>query len=383
MAAEVAIIFAHTTGRTLVLPPAIRFYLLDKNSKEEENFSTFNTFFDLKKIMESMTIITMKDFLEKVAAKGLLKSPLPQGETPNSLVDVVPRGKLWGYLEKACYVENWCPGKQFIGFHFYKNNSHSLRTQESNNDKIIFGKFHMKSKRLKEMIAHGRKLRIYDETLHKEIAIYFPGDYRETHRILTHYYTYLYWENPKIQKIYKRIVRDRLHYHDIIFCYAGLIVKQIHHDASKLLPYAAIPSLQHANYKTLGGNTNVDATYFAFHIRRGDFQYHDTRISAETIWQNTKHLLNASISSIIYISTDEKDKSFFKPFYESGYTIKFLSDYLSIIQERKHQDSHLLKTKFNMNHIGMIEQVICANAHTFIGTPYSTFTGYITRMRGN
>jgi hypothetical protein len=30
----------------------------------------------------------------------------------------------------------------------------------------------------------------------------------------------------------------------------------------------------------------------------------------------------------------------------------------------------------------MVEQVVCANAHTFIGTPLSTFTGFITRMRG-
>jgi hypothetical protein len=30
----------------------------------------------------------------------------------------------------------------------------------------------------------------------------------------------------------------------------------------------------------------------------------------------------------------------------------------------------------NQNYVGMIEQVICANAHTFIGTPLSTFTGF-------
>lgn len=37
----------------------------------------------------------------------------------------------------------------------------------------------------------------------------------------------------------------------------------------------------------------------------------------------------------------------------------------------------------NENYVGMVEQLICANAHTFIGTPLSTFTSYITRMRGH
>jgi hypothetical protein len=404
MAAEVAIIFAHATGRTLVLPPAMRFYLLEKNKGVDENLSTFSTFFDLKKISESMTIISMKEFLENVAAKGLLKKPLPLGVTPSTFLEKNPRKELWDYLESACYCESWQPGKQFIGFHMYPNvssydeSNRQLRINKGlrggkerdiNREKeVVFGKFHTQSPRFKEMVAHGRKLRPYDETIHSERAIYFPGDYRETHRILTHYYTYLYWENPHIQKVYKRIVRDRLHYHDIIFCTAGYIVKQIHNDASKVSPYKPIPSPQNADRKTLGGNSNLDATYYAYHIRRGDFQYEDTRMSAETIWENTKHLLNSSISSLIYIATDEKNKEFFKPFLESGFTIKFLDDYmplllanqLHIISSSSHNNKN--QNTFNMNHVGMVEQVICANAHTFIGTPYSTFTGYITRMRG-
>ena len=38
--------------------------------------------------------------------------------------------------------------------------------------------------------------------------------------------------------------------------------------------------------------------------------------------------------------------------------------------------------EINQNYVGMIEQVVCANADVFIGTPLSTFTAYITRMRG-
>jgi hypothetical protein len=34
--------------------------------------------------------------------------------------------------------------------------------------------------------------------------------------------------------VYRRVVRDRLHYHDDIFCAAGKMVQQLHRDAAAL-----------------------------------------------------------------------------------------------------------------------------------------------------
>jgi hypothetical protein len=44
--------------------------------------------------------------------------------------------------------------------------------------------------------SHERKLVPYDATMHSERAVYFPGDYRNEYRILTHFYTYLYFAEP-------------------------------------------------------------------------------------------------------------------------------------------------------------------------------------------
>lgn len=53
------------------------------------------------------------------------------------------------------------------------------------------------------------------------VRYFCSGDYREKVRLLTHFYSYLFWANPVEEHIYKRLVRDRLHYRDQIFCAAG------------------------------------------------------------------------------------------------------------------------------------------------------------------
>jgi hypothetical protein len=108
-----------------------------------------------------------------------------------------------------------------------------------------------------------------------------------------------------------RLVRDRLHYTDPIFCGAGRAV-QILLEESQLLPRSqsssnpipsapsqcrqrsslvqypastssAPPVITCQDSVTLGGDTTVGPTYHAVHIRRGDFQYKHTRISAEEV----------------------------------------------------------------------------------------------------
>jgi hypothetical protein len=54
--------------------------------------------------------ITMPDFLATIASTGLLSKPLPENDTG------LLRLPLWNYLESACYVRQWSPGKTFIAF---------------------------------------------------------------------------------------------------------------------------------------------------------------------------------------------------------------------------------------------------------------------------
>lgn len=344
MALEVVILFAKITGRILVFPPQAVLYLLVKNRKWGDNKSTMEDYFDFDRLRagNSLDTMGMKEFLEAIAKPGLLNAPLPDGN-----VDLIKK-PLWEYLEKASYSRLWAPGKSFIGFNISRDLYDSSRMPNS-----YIGDFSSTSpQRIAEFSLGGkRELQAYNESFHSHRSIFFAG--YEQNRMLTHFYSYLFFATAEEDRLAKRFMRDRLRYHDEIFCVGSRIIE-------RLLQLEGSPLDTH------------NPKYIAFHIRRGDFQQKHTRLPAEKIVELTNHLVPDRKDRIAYIATDEGNRSFFEPFVREYKQIVFLNDVSanSGIEE------------VNANYVGMIEQVVCAGADTFIGTPLSTFTAYITRMRG-
>lgn len=112
--------------------------------------------------------------------------------------------------------------------------------------------------------------------------------------------------------------------------------------------------------------------YNAVHVRRND---HLVRYDSQFWLYRVRTVYNITPSSILYISTDEKNLNFFSEFIRTGYTVLFrhnLSELFNL-----HIDNSLFQTDVQ----GMAEQLICSNADNFVPAFHSTFTTYIKRLR--
>lgn len=339
MSLEVCILFALATGRILVLPPDSVLYLMVLNSKWKNNKKGIQNYIDLNRT--GLDIIDMPTFLtENAVSNDYLQKPYPFDK------DVSVGGKkLWSYLEAACYSRVWKPGKTFMVF--------NITTSSSGG--VSFGNKFNIDKRRYHIISFGgsnRQLIPYDSEIHSHRTIYFAGTGKN--RILTIFYAYLFFAEPVLDKLMKRFVRDRVRYHDIVYCVASKIVSKL-----KALSDSSSSS-KYPNYVT-------------FHIRRGDFQHKWVKIPAEEIIANVQkeNLVQNMHQRIAYIATDEKNASFFQPFHKVFKAVYFLKDFKKDWQ-----------TLENMNWLGLVDKVVASTGDVFIGTPLSTFTSYITRMRG-
>jgi GDP-fucose protein O-fucosyltransferase len=90
-------------------------------------------------------------------------------------------------------------------------------------------------------------------------------------------------------------------------------------------------------------------------------------VEIDVIFNNTFDVLEEN--STIYIATDERNRTFFNLLQEH-YKIYFMDDFKDLLEG------------VNTNYYGMVDQLIVSRGRTFIGTYYSTFTGYINRIRG-
>ena len=344
MQMEAVLVFAAATGRTLVLPPDQPMYLLNKG-KGHHNEHSFADFFPFDYISHVVPVVSMDEFMRRKAVTGHLHSSIdgsvmypPGNKSAFSGTDARDRNAMWEYLRVAATCPPWKCMREYLviplrpGF----NSSLSPDAADYERKRLVFAgdkKFGME-----------RQGRYYDQHWHNTKVIHFISKPGGGYRLLQHYYTFIHFEDEAMDRFYKRFVRDYVHYIPVIFCKAALIIRSLLDEGS--------------------------GVYSSWHVRRGEFQYRETRLPAEDLLKNVGHFIPQN--ELLFIATDERNKSFFDPFLGRFPRVRFLDDYTELAGLEG----------LNPNYLGMIDQVVCTRGRLFMGTWFSTFTGYITRMRG-
>lgn len=369
MAMETVVGLAVAMGRTLVLPPAQGMYLLGKDKSKQNTHFSFADFFPMHEMAEEnagLEIITTEQFLLAEAMTGNLidkdtgePSFPPHNRTNWDGEDVKP---LKEWLRNVTYIEHmWKPGECLAAFPASGDHKDVLALEKM--QKIVVEERGLNTdhflgnpaavdgdplERMHENIAGRHKLCVYDEVMQKQLVVHFMCYHKMRIRYLVHFYAFLYFEDWRQDLWMKRFMRDHMRYMDEIQCAAARVVEKVRERSRQF-------------------NPDMNGAFDTFHIRRGDFQFKTTRISADEILANSKEVLN--LKKTIFIATDERDKKFFKPMTDL-YDVVFLDDFMHVL------------AGVNTNYFGMIDQLVAAKGDIFVGCWFSTFTGFINRMRG-
>lgn len=347
-------------GRVLVLPPAQKMYLLGHRNVG------FGDFFPLKEIAKELAgleIVTMEQFLNEVGGKVAdfetgKPAPLPEGRTnwDGKTDDVKETLNPW--LRSIAANPDWDPEECIAAFpkstdpedyvelqHIFEDIREKLPNPES-----FVGRptpvNASTTERMREFMATRERLCLYTPELQNAKIVHFSGKAKMSGRLLVHFYAFLFFQDYKSDLWMKRFVRDHVRYTDDVQCAAARIIEAVR---------------KHSNDK---GNKGI---YDAFHIRRGDFQYKKTRVEATAILEIAMDQIPQGTT--VYVGTDERHKSFFKSMTDY-WDVLFLDDFADLLGG------------IDKTHFGMIDQLVTSKGRTFFGCWFSTFTSYITRLRG-
>jgi len=338
--------------------------IIDQEKKKAFAFSDFYHIESLDREHEGLDIISMEDFLKREGTTGRLKnSKNSVVKPPKNVVDWNDKNldPLWDYLRTVGHVKKFDPWSCIAaipsaeGEEAITDLQNIMEDVKKLPDRDFAGNPIDVSapavERLQEMRADRNELCVYDREMQGQRLLHFKQDPDAGHRLLVHFYAFIFFQDWKYDLWTKRFVRDHVRYLDEIMCAAGRIVSKLRKMARKR------------------DEKNKDGHFDTMHIRRGDFaeQYKDTQISAKKLFKKSKRELTPG--SILFIATDQSDKKYFKPFSDV-YDVVYLSDFKDLI------------SNLNVSYYPMLDQIIASKGRVFFGTYLSTFTGYITRLRG-
>lgn len=332
MAMETVVAMAFATGRTLVMPPAQGMYLLRKDRGKQNTDFSFADFFHLETLSkehDGIDIISTEEFLKREALTGNLRNKttgevaLPPGNRTNwDGQDLKP---FKDYMRSVIYTPLWSPGSCLVAFPasgepqdvehlhqmLYTIHSEGRRNSASalfeNNPTPVNAST---IDRMREALAGRRELCIYDEEMQQAPVIHFMCYHKMRVRLLTHFYSFLFFEDWRHQLWIHRFVRDHLRYLDELQCAAARVVTELRSIATRDV------------------ENNPQGHFDAFHIRRGDFQFKETRLDANELYSRSKQYVPEG--SILYIATDERKKDFFKIFGEH-YKVYYLDNFKHLV----------------------------------------------------
>jgi hypothetical protein len=326
---ETVFILAHILNRTLVLPPKFHIYLTKQPSLLED-------YWDLIDMRKAIGVLTHEEYCREV------------GVSAEELLDF----NTWGlFMEKKAVpnVPNWDMQNQVLVFPSAKECEKS-----SNHKKYAFPD-------LKGFAAEHRIRNLLEISQEMIDSDHMHFKTRDEHRLFGIYYTFIYFADARWYSFYVSLARKYLHYRSEISDAAEYVAEQI-----------------------LFLNSSSSG-FGAMHLRRGDFaqQYSFTQIDPKTIAENVDALFEPKFP--MYISSDESNDLFYKIF-ETNYIVYRRKDLERMLREirdstKDRSNPHFFEVLENENFYGAIEQMICFASRTFVGTPLSTFTGFIHRMR--
>ena len=324
LALESVIIFAIITNRILVLPPQLHLYLLNAKASLLSDYIT-DSFFN----NNCLKTITTEEFFNQ----------LPDGiQLPEKVsLDLSNRSNTWQH--NISNLHKWLRENSLI----LSFDEQTFFVFPEKIDNYRFNHLDPRFKQFKLGLQNtSHKMYIIGENELNAPILHFVGN--GPRRLIAYHTSKIYMESFDAHKYVRSFLRDYFRYNKDIFRWAKYITDKL---------------------------DNLSTIWYSAHIRRGDFQFTETRISCEEILKSFS--LRIPEGSTIYISTDETDKSFFSLLKEK-YTLYFFDDFITT--------EIINKENINPNWIGMIEQVTASYGEEFFGTFLSTFTHYILRMRG-